>query len=186
MLSGTYRVHLVVTANDDDTFWEDTTHGNNHTFMHDPIEVVCPKPAAPGNFRKISEAANGVTLGWDAVDLAQYHYYQVHRAEPGDDVTRIIGNYITGTSFTDTTGTPGVTYYYWVEVHNICDEWSDMTPSGPIGLNGKRLLTAPCIQSATDGSYTDRVAVTAQHVESGNYYRFYFNEVNNSATATVP
>ena len=50
MPSGTYRVHLVVTANDDDTFWEDTTHGNNHTFMHDPIEVVCPKPAAPGNF----------------------------------------------------------------------------------------------------------------------------------------
>lgn|GEM_PF-3580806 len=181
MPSGTYRVHLVVTANDDDTFWEDTTHGNNHTFMHDLIEVVCPKSAAPGNFAKVAESKDGVFLRWDAVDNAQY--YQVLRAEPGDDVARIVGNNITSTTFTDTTGTPGVTYYYWVEGLNICDTWSDMTPSGTIGLSGKRMLTAPCVQSATDGNYTDRVAVTAQRVESGNYYRFYCSEENNPKTA---
>ena len=76
MPSGTYRVHLVVTANDDDPFWEDTTHGNNHTFMHDPIEVVCPKPAAPGNFAKVAETKDGVFLRWDAVDNAQYFLLQ--------------------------------------------------------------------------------------------------------------
>ena len=71
MPSGTYRVHLVVTPDDDNVLWEDATHHNNHTFIKYTIEVDCPKPAAPGNFRKISGDTGGVTLGWGAVANAQ-------------------------------------------------------------------------------------------------------------------
>ena len=187
MPSGLYRVHLVITANNDqsvlmpqpgDTSYHEMTAHNNHTFLYDQIEIVCPKPAAPANLIQQGTDASGVGLAWDAEPNA--HYYKVLRNVADDAANAVVlSQTITTNSYKDTTAVPGVGYYYWVQVQSPCLSWSNATR---LTANAVRPLQPPCIISATDGTSTAEVQVTAQRVDQGNYYRFYYS-TGNPATA---
>ncbi len=53
-----------------------------------------------------------VRITWSSVWGASY--YRVFRAEFSTGMKRGLGSWETGTSYDDTSATPGVTYYYWV------------------------------------------------------------------------
>ena len=80
---------------------------------------------------------------------------------------------MTGTSFVDTTATPGTTYYYWVKASSNsrgADE-SDFSPSD----TGYSLVTlsAPASITASDGYRGDGVALSWPTVSGATYYKVY-------------
>ena len=185
---GDYYINLVVTANNDqsvigaepgDTSYHEITIQNNHTFVKLPIEVTCPEPSAPANFSIQETDVDGVVLTWDAV--ADARYYKVMRV-PVDDPenTTILTSTLTANSYKDTSGVPGTYYYYGVSAQSSCRAWSDWAFSS---WAASRLLTPPCIKSATDGTSADEIQVIAQRVDQGDYYCFYYSTVNDPATA---
>jgi fibronectin type 3 domain-containing protein len=186
--SGPYRIHLVLTANNDqsilgrpdgDTSYHEVTVHNNHTFLYDQIEIVCPKPAAPEGFIAQGTDTNGIGVTWTAVPDAPAYKIFRHTADDLINATLLSDN-VVANSYWDNSAVPGVGYYYWVAVQNICETWSNATR---LDTKATRLLMPPCIQSATDGTSTEEVQVIVERVDYANYYCFYYSTSGNPATA---
>ena len=58
-------------------------------------------------------STTGVALSWGTVTGASY--YRVFRATSSSGTKTALGSWQTGTAYTDTTGTAGTTYYYFVQ-----------------------------------------------------------------------
>jgi predicted phage tail protein len=88
--------------------------------------------------------------------------------------------------FTDTTGTPGTTYWYWVKAFtNIAGDGNFSNAD-----SGYRAAppNAPTSVSATDGQYTDKIVVTWTPATNGltpTGYKVFRNTSNNSSGATL-
>ena len=185
---GNYYINLAITANDDqsvvgaapgDTSYHEVTILNNHAFVKLPIEVTCPKPAPPTNFRQQGTDTDGVGLAWDA--MADARYYMILRNTSNDaGSAEVLKTTLTTNAYKDTAAVPGTGYYYWVAVQSQCRAWSDKAGLASVAA---RPLALPCIQSAADGTSIDEVQVIAQRVDQGDYYCFYSNTENNPATA---
>jgi len=86
----------------------------------------------------------------------------------------------TGTTFDDTSATPGLTYYYFVQATNAF---------GSSGLNaaepGYRKLLPPSGVTATAGSYTDKVRVAGSAVQGATSYSIFRSTESDPVTARI-
>ena len=113
--------------------------------------------------------ADRVDITWSAV--AGVTHYAVYRAtsEFGQK-TMITSSYsVTGTSYSDTTATPGVTYYYFVQGAIS----SSGTCAGDFHRNdtGWRKLSPPTGVLASDGDYTSKVEIEWGSVSGASHYQ---------------
>ncbi len=136
---------------------------------HLPGKVI-PRlvPDAPV-VNKISNAAYGIKISWDAVDGASY--YRIYRRAEGAEKYEIIVN-TTKTSFQDKTAKSGVTYKYVVRAKN---------PSGLSKyVSGN---TIKCVDTPKNIVLTNKlngISVKWNSVENAESYRVYRKAVGDS------
>jgi fibronectin type 3 domain-containing protein len=121
-----------------------------------------------------------VQLSWSASTGATS--YQVYRNASNSSGGAAQLGTPTATFFYDTTATPGTTYYYFVKACGAAG-CSDYSASDP----GYRMLLPPAPPtgvSASDGTYTDRVAVSWNESSGATSYELYRNTANSSGGAT--
>jgi len=122
--------------------WEDKIGQN---YIATPIPIPTNLQASDGVY------TDKVQLTWNNSSGATS--YKVYRSSSSSgSKTQLIR--VTGTTFDDTTATPGVTFYYWVKacIDANCSDYN--TPN-----TGWRMLTAPINLLASDGTYTDKVQI---------------------------
>jgi fibronectin type 3 domain-containing protein len=124
-------------------------------------------------------ASNGaytdkVQVTWDAA-VAGTTSYRVYRATSATGAKTLLGSPATS-PYNDSGATPGVTYYYWVKACNgtNCSNFSTND-------TGWRKLLAPTGVTASDGTYTDKVALSWTGSAGATYYQVYRST---SATGT--
>jgi hypothetical protein len=114
------RWHEGDDANTSSTGWyvDTVTVTNAQTGGACTVGTSCTAPGAP-NLTGAAGGCNGVSLAWTP-GTGSTSSYNVYRATvPGGPYTKLGGMPIATTSYTDTTGTPGTTYYYVVK--GACD-----------------------------------------------------------------
>jgi peptide/nickel transport system substrate-binding protein len=101
--------------------------------------------------------------------------YNVYRATTAGGAGLTLLGSPTDVTFDDTTGTPGITYYYMVKACNgaICSGYSAVN-------SGWRNFIAPTDLLASDGTYTNRVTLTWTAASGATSYQVY-----RGSTATV-
>jgi fibronectin type 3 domain-containing protein len=140
-------------------------------------------PSPPANV----QASDGtytdkVYITWNSVSGATS--YNVYRATSSSGTKTKLGS-TTSTSYSDTSATPGTTYYYWVTAVNSAGE------SGYSSYNtGYRKKGPPSPPSnppsnvqASDGTYTDKVYITWNSVSGATSYNVY-RATSSSGTKT--
>lgn len=123
------------------------------------------------------EYTDKVRISWNAVIGATY--YRVYRAASLTGVKTALGNWQSGTSYDDSSATPGKDYYYWVKGSPTSDGARSTGFSSPDA--GRRKLSAPTGISASDGSYRDKVRITWNAAAGATHYRIWRST---SATGT--
>ncbi len=122
-----------------------------------------------------------VRVTWDSGGAGLW--YQVYRGTSSDPkFSTNISAWLDGvTSFDDTTAEAGTTYYYWVAAAADGAGTGASDAGGPD--TGWRAIAGPDA-TASDGTYTNRVAVSWFIAPGSPYYfRVYRASVNNSAQA---
>jgi hypothetical protein len=105
-----------------------------------------------------------VLVSWNASSGASS--YKVYRASSASGTKSLRGS-PTSTSFNDTSATPGVTYYYWVQACRVAC-------SGNSAYNtGWRKLSPPTNVKASDGTYTTKVLVSWSASSGATSYKVY-------------
>ena len=106
-----------------------------------------------------------VQVRWNAASGATS--YKVYRANTANGVKTLKGS-PTGTTFDDTSATPGVTYYYWVKACRgaLCSNFSAYN-------TGWRNITPPTNVQASDGTYTTKVQVRWNAASGATSYKVY-------------
>jgi fibronectin type 3 domain-containing protein/regulation of enolase protein 1 (concanavalin A-like superfamily) len=108
-LPTTLDLGLAVASNDT----TQTTTAQLRSYGNTAVTAPTP-PATPANFTATG-TTDAVTLAWSAVADATLKGYNVYRnSTSGGTYTLLTSNPITATSYTDTSATPGLTYYYEV------------------------------------------------------------------------
>jgi len=139
------------------------------------IEVVLEiaAPAAPGNVNASKGTyTDKVSLDWSRMvsPVGGAVTYNILRHTSFDpDYAQNLVSGLTVTNYDDTSAMPGVRYYYWVKSVNS---------KGYAGTNsayatGYRRLSAPGGLFASDGQYTNKVAVSWADVDGANAYYVY-------------
>jgi hypothetical protein len=133
--------------------------GQNYTSAATPPAAPTSVKASDGTY------TNKVRVSWNASSGATS--YKVYRATSVAGTKSLLGS-STGTSFNDTTATPGVTYRYWVKAcrSSRCSSYS-------AGNNGWRKLSPPTGVSASDGTYINKVRVTWNAASGATSYKVY-------------
>lgn len=94
-----------------------------------------------------------IRITWTAVTGASG--YGIWRGtNDNDGVAILISSNVTTNVFDDTTSTAAITYFYWVTASN------SLSISGLSASNSGYWLSPPMAVDASDGSYTDRIAVS--------------------------
>jgi len=132
--------------------------------------LAAPPPPAP-SFVSASKGdyADRVTILWTIAEGASfYRVYRSTSASPGSAVE--IGTQGSGAHWIDLTALEGVLYHYWVVAANPNAE-SGFSPSD---TGYRRVVTVPPTGStASQGSHTNRVALSWQPVAGVSSYRIY-------------
>ena len=116
-----------------------------------------PNPNPPG---KVSASdgtyADRVVITWEALcpgpDASDTFQYRVSRSATLSAAKEILSSWTSETSFADTTGSPGVHYFYWIESNESTksgdpDEgWRTHAPIAPVIARSLTVLTASCTQ----------------------------------------
>ena len=118
-------------------------------------------------------SASGVALSWGGVTGATY--YRVYRATSSSGTKTALGSWQTGTTYTDTSGTAGTTYYYFVQA---AVDSSGTRPSAysAAKTGAKTKVSAPGTPGsvgAADGSSTANVTVSWGSVSGATSYTLY-------------
>ena len=145
-----------------------TTYANSGSWWRFYTEASSVVPDVP----TVVNASNGfstdyVYVGWASSDGATS--YRVYRCATTE--TASCGSHIGGTSSTsyeDTHAIPGTLYYYRVTACNSagCSDFS-------LDNAGFRALSPPTSVSASDGTYTDKVAVSWSSSIGATSYKVY-------------
>ncbi|QUI20794.1 hypothetical protein HZI73_00035 [Vallitalea pronyensis] len=112
----------------------------------EPINVVTPTnlTATPSD--------NSITLNWDAVTDADS--YTILRSTISGAINTVIATDITGTTYTDTNVTPGVTYYYVVRaVKNNVESTDSNIASAIIEISNNKALLLIKLLDENDKEY---------------------------------
>ena len=124
----------------------------------------------------------GVYIYWPNVTGASY--YQVYRNTTNSTTgATALSSWQTNTSYSDSSATPGVMYYYWVKAATSSSGASASNFSSSDA--GWRALAVPTSVSDTDGTYTNRVLVSWNSVTGASYYQVYRNTTNSTTGATA-
>jgi hypothetical protein len=124
--------------------------------------------------------ADRIALSW--VPKSDATLYEIWRAPNAADTNQAIHLYdTTATSYSDTSATAGVIYYYWIRAQ---------TPSGPTAFNyysaGWRAWSlVPTGVCASDGTYNDKVLVSWNAAASAVGYLVYRNTSDADSGAAV-
>lgn len=159
-------------------------------------------PALPAvqNLMVTSGAPSGVSLVWDPVswDPVSYDrscgpYYRAYRASSVDGVRVAASSWQAGTSFTDDTAVPELTYYYWVNASATTYDYADphdvyedpyepgsnviAARAGEFSNQAAGWRAFPPLTAPTDVAATDRLPnetlVTWSAVRGASFYRVY-------------
>jgi hypothetical protein len=125
-----------------------------------------------------------VTITWTPPTNATH--YRVFRSTINNPSlsTNISGtNWITNEYFHDMTAVAGTTYYYWVKAARSSSgaRASDYST----GNSGWVAFASAPDAIASDGTYTDKVAITWNTVSGATYYKVFRNTVNNPETSSA-
>ncbi|MCK4342067.1 MAG: hypothetical protein KAY37_10130 [Phycisphaerae bacterium] len=121
-----------------------------------------------------------VRVTWNTVSGASYYRVYRHTSNNSGSATAV-SNWQTGTSYNDSSATPGMTFYYWVKAATSS---GGAHASGFSGSNtGWRALSAPTNISASDGTEVDGVHVTWNSSAGASHYRVYRSAEDNPSTA---
>ena len=82
-----------------------------------------------------------------------------------------MGSWQTGTTYSDFSASPGVTYYYFARAATS-SSGDNASPYSTYNTGWKALIP-PQNVSATDGLYTNQVRITWNSVPGASYYRVY-------------
>lgn len=129
-------------------------------------------PGEPTGLTATNHQCYGVYLSWYSVYYVTH--YSVWRRHPDSAEPLVIAATVSNTSYTDTTGRPGVTYYYSVRAHNACGE-----AVGPQEVPGIRTIgdiPAPSWLWAADGdpdALCDHLQVQWAYVSGANGYELW-------------
>ncbi|HPS02392.1 MAG TPA: hypothetical protein PLA90_12715, partial [Candidatus Sumerlaeota bacterium] len=138
---------------------------------------------APTGVTATQNLTDRVTVIWDAVTSATQ--YQVRRATTNNaGLATDLSGWITSLTYDDTTGDPGVSYFYFVVASN-----GTVTSPASLGAEGKRAaappLAAPTGVAATQNR-VGKVTVTWLAVDTAQEYQVWRTKgVDNSALATA-
>ncbi len=124
-----------------------------------------------------------VAVGWTG---SAGNYFRVYRNTTNNSGTATaLGSWQTANTYDDVSAVANQTYYYWVRAaSNSSGANISAFSTSNTGWRSSVSVTTPTSVSASDGIYSDRVAVTWTG-SSGNYFRVYRNTTNNSGTATA-
>jgi len=119
-------------------------------------------------------SANGVTVNWQAVQGAGA--YRVSRATTLAGAKTDLGTWANATAYGDSALAVGATNYYFVRAAvNLAGVW----PSAYSAVaTGWWQLACPTRVAASDGQYTNRVAVTWTNVAGATHYQVYTGAVS--------
>lgn len=125
--------------------------------------------SAPGSPTNVSAddgtSAANVPVSWTAASGSTG--YSVYRYTSNNSASASPLGGSAGTTYADSTATPGVPYYYWIKATN-----SVGTSAFSASDSGYRALSAPTGVTASD-SAQDKVTVTWSAVTGALYYRVY-------------
>ena len=130
-------------------------------------------PPAPANFTVTAQAGNQNLLTWTA--SAGATTYTISRSTTPGGPYVVIASLVSGTSYTDTGLTTGVTYYYVIDGANTGGDGAVSTqssvtalppiPSAPTGVNAfsssSTAITINWVAAANDYSYTVKRSLTS-------------------------
>ncbi|MCA9285857.1 MAG: hypothetical protein KDA22_11610, partial [Phycisphaerales bacterium] len=162
-------------------YWAKSTNGcSTSGFSASNAGSVAPLPAIPGGvMASDGELCGSVLVVWSPVTGAST--YQVWRNTTNSSGTAQLIGSAGATPYSDTTATPGTTYFYWVKSGNACGATSGFSASDS-GLAGGTPGTTTGV-AATDGTSCGSVTVTWNAVSGASSYSIWRNTTNNSGTA---
>ncbi len=169
--SGQYYVGAIVTVNG---FAGDDAPENNATFLFDSITVY---PMPPSNVQATDGTYNDrIRVTWDASTDTSITGYKVWRAASETGAKSLLGQ-VAGTSYDDLTPAGGWNYYWIQSVNALGTSLYSAYDTGYVGV------TVPTGLSATDGTYTDHVALSWTAVTGASGYEVWRNTDLNTSTA---
>ena len=128
------------------------------------IVITATTPSAPSSVTLKSATTEAVTINWSSVAGAAG--YSVWRGSTTTDAKKI-ADVGTATEYADKSGTPGVSYKYWVKASNAAGE----SGFSAMSVTAMRGLSAPTGVVASDGTYTDKTLITWKPVTGATHYR---------------
>ena len=135
--------------------------------------------ASDSGYRKLSAPAisaatgtkTGVALAWGAVTGATH--YRVFRATSATGTKTALGSWQTGRTYTDTSGTAGTTYYYFVQAAMNASGTRPSDYSASKTGAKMALPSAVSTVSASDGTSTASVSLSWSAVSGAATYMVY-------------
>ncbi len=111
--------------------------------------------------------ANRIEIIWSTVSNAEE--YHVYRSTNSGGIYSEIGMTTTATTYDDTTGTPGIVYYYKIRSYSAAAGFSFFSEYD----SGYMPLPVPSGISASDGDYTNIIRITWNSVPEAEKYYVY-------------
>ncbi|OGD22027.1 MAG: hypothetical protein A2W03_15695 [Candidatus Aminicenantes bacterium RBG_16_63_16] len=170
--SGQFYVGAIATLNGfaGDDAWE-----NDATYLPDKITVY---PMPPSNVQATDGTyTDKIRVTWTAVSDPAVTAYQVYRSA-SDTGTKIYLAQVSNSYYDDASPAGGWNYYWVKSVAAIGSSLFSSSDSGYVSV------TVPAGLLASDGTYTDRVALSWTAVMGASGYEVWRNTDTNSATAS--
>ena len=174
--SGATLTAKTVTANQSVTLQASYTEGGVTRMTNKVVTITAVKPAAPATVTLTGATANGISISWSSVVAASS--YNIWRSVAGGEAEKI-GSSST-TSFTDDRAQPGVSCVYTVSAVNAAGESAPSSASA----TGLVPLAAPTGVTASNGTSTDKVALSWTAVTGATHYRV-FRATSQTGTKTA-
>ena len=135
-----------------------------------------PEPttlSAPANVSASEGLIAKVKITWDSVSGATH--YQVYRANSLLGTKTAISGWQTGTSYDDTSVTPGTTYWYWVKAATSSsgDNVSDYSSSDTGHSLGFAIVLSPPKNVSASEGLIGKVKITWDSVSGATHYQVY-------------
>ncbi|MFC1604718.1 fibronectin type III domain-containing protein [Planctomycetota bacterium] len=128
-------------------------------------------PLPPSSVSASNEVfSDKIRVSWNSSNEADG--YLVYRSSTPNGLKTPLGNWLSSTSYDDSSIQTGTTYFYWVKARNSYGEGS-YSPSAQGKMKPLPRPNAPTGVSASSDIYTDRVQITWDTSNGATEYRIY-------------